>query len=813
MHIFRRLLQGFDRSLSCPWGQLILYAIFSIVMLSPFLFHRAFLPDGDAYGYAYPLLGLYTPAKLLSGGIFWNALNFHGFPSFIGDGASLAPLIYLLRAFLGPLDTLHWLMAINITAAGWFFSLLLRRLNLSPSAAFAGGLAFVAGNWPLFPHPPIGSCVPLLPLLLWVALDARQRPLRAAALGWLALSYAWLAVHYNYLPFLLVAYGGATLVMAWRARVRSRAWSGAILPIASCVAALFLSIPVALLRIIPALLVYGPLSFRAGGLSFAEAQSGIGIGSLVQIFFPYAQFPFLSASGAWLFLGALPAALFLLAIPDRRTTARLCLWAYLLLFVIALPFSPLFWVILHLPLFGMLRGQGRWMFLGNAAAAILAGYGFDAFLRDDRARARIWIARLFWLLTVLAILGGIASAMLTFWQKPILASLDVLFDARFFLHTSGLPLEHYHQYIADNLQILIQTLSLLAYRNAISLLAVIVTALLFCDHLWKHGKTLRPGVTALSSLLLTAAVLWPWYPRLPLTQWPPPSNTAAFLQTHSGISMPFMNNFANFELLATPHHPSDEENFLFNNETAGPDANILYGLSSADYYDNLLSRRMGRLVTWAGSDQTTAIRDVQFATLPIPAVQKIAMLADRADILSLLNIRYIVTAWTLPEPFKKVFEESIPPYGIPMRIYENSGARPYAYFADALDVMPVDEKAAFDRLTSKKWPSMKTLLECDHGCPSPVDGKGSVTVTRPSSIHISVQTQNKTPQLLVISENNLLGWMVTVDGKEVTPWIANSVFFGIPLNAGTHHVELRFSYWRMFLSAFDLRASRVGDPL
>ena len=59
--------------------------------------------------------------------------------------------------------------------------------------------------------------------------------------------------------------------------------------------------------------------------------------------------------------------------------------------------------------------------------------------------------------------------------------------------------------------------------------------------------------------------------------------------------------------------------------------------------------------------------------------------------------------------------------------------------------------------------------------------------------HFSVEVDTPVPALLVISEHFDPGWQATVDGRPAPALEADLAAIGVPVPAGRHAVELRFS--------------------
>ncbi len=182
--------------------------------------------------------------------------------------------------------------------------------------------------------------------------------------------------------------------------------------------------------------------------------------------------------------------------------------------------------------------------------------------------------------------------------------------------------------------------------------------------------------------------------------------------------------------------------------------------------------------------------------------EKIQELARRQDLLNIQGVRYLVSSFPLPEPqFTKVFETTVTSADVPLMIYENPDARPLAYFAAATVTMPEQEEEALQTMFGNAWPNTTSLLECEPNCAlQDADGTGRIEMTEERPQVWSFVTTTETPQWMIVTLNRLPGWQVFIDGEETSSVYANAAHFAIPVPAGTHTVELRFSVLHLIAS-------------
>jgi hypothetical protein len=784
---------------------LIAHAIPLLLLLSRLLTGQRLLADPDSLSHLYATHTLLaTPAAWLSGLALWNTYNFHGFPTFLGETASVAPLTLFFKTFLHPLLAYHWSIFFHFLLGGFFFSLLLlRRLSTSPLAAFLGGFTYIVSLWWILPFFSMVPVLPVFPLLLWCAIDLSAHRRRSFLISTLLLTYAWYSVHYILLPFLWVAGFSVAAFCTWKSQKRTGLLMLSILLLFS--ASIIISTFFALPKLLPALL-YAELSTRGGGLTWEAASiESIGFLTPLHYLFPYLELPFLYFGEAPVFVGVFSLACAATALitlrssrqPEHlRYTILALATAYFLSLLIALKYSPLFLLIHKLPVFSYLRGAGRWLILGNLALSALVAVGFDVLLKEEAASSRLIIAKIaLWTVGIVLALGLVVHSMLTFFGETVFSSLKDIFDTHLYTRTSGLPPEHYHNIIRDYLQQIADQFNPLFPRSGLPLLSLVLLGLLVSKRLWLKLGASRAILLIATSVGSSIPILSLYHRTIPRDGFPPDIVTSAYLNDHPGEVFSVFPNFAKFLTLDRLDGNIETSN-RFSMELLVPNRNLWYRVKSIDYFDNIMARRMGKLLAYIGSEQVPLSG---LAKLPLPLKEKIDLLLSRKQILDVLNTKTLLSIWPLRHPeLQLVRKEVITEYKIPLRVYENRTARPFAYFADAVTSIEENEDHAFSMLTEGEWKGRKTLIECRKPCPSLTPtGRGRTEILEERPTKIVLKTQTREWEWLVVSVNNLPGWSVTMDGKEVQPSIAMTTFFGVPVPKGEHIVTMEFTYGRL----------------
>lgn len=762
-------LLGFERVLArWPW-LLLAHAVPVFVLLSPVLIGGYAFQE--APNFSYVQFSSYTIPKLLSGEAFWNPWNFNGSLLFFIDGFGLSPLVHLFASLLPPFHDLHWFTYLHVVLGGFFCSLYLRRLGISAIGAWVGGTTYLAGNWWIVPHTYYVGVLPLLPLLAWNILDAQRYPFRASLLGALLMGYAWYSTIVQMPVYLTVALLAGTVAMMLQARAKG--WKAWIQPLLHCTITTVSGALLGLVKILPNLMS-AALSFRAGGLPLeTSAVEPIPFPALVHYLFPYANAPFLDFGWGKLFglyLGTFGLVFLLIGMFHHRKHTRLWTLAYLLILLIALEHSPLFAFIQGTPPFSYFRGMGRWTLLGNFAAGVICAYGFEALVQEQAERIRRTVARVTSALGLLLLLGIVGGIVTLLWiaetHSPLFKQIENLAIA-----------------------------TLLNPKSLSPLLALLLVAWALQERTWQRLAIVRSPTLALLSGATTVLVLLPHIPLYHLSELTAPVQMATFLRGKQGLTHTVFAEFEQEELF--PHGLSAMDYLTWEREHLPPNLGVGERVKTLSYHDRIMNRRMARLAAWVGASHVIAPKEDQLLEMKLQRQEKLALLLQRKDILDILGVRYLISAFPLPFPtFEKVFETTATSFRIPIAIYENLAARPLAYFANNVEVMEVDEARAIEKLMSWRWPGRKSLLECNPVslCTfQEVKGKGTVRVIEEQSSRLILKTESNSPQWLIVTVNHLPGWIVTVDSERVMPVTANGSFFGIPIPAGPHTVTFRYS--------------------
>ena len=143
------------------------------------------------------------------------------------------------------------------------------------------------------------------------------------------------------------------------------------------------------------------------------------------------------------------------------------------------------------------------------------------------------------------------------------------------------------------------------------------------------------------------------------------------------------------------------------------------------------------------------------------------------------------------------------------KVYENRRFLPRARFVARARALAATTAAEIAAVAALPDPAAEILVH--DGAPAMESAAiGTATIVRPlRSRRIAIDVACDGPGYLFYSEVLYPGWSATVDGRAVPLWRADSCFMAIPVDAGSHRVEL--SFWPRHLTvAFGLSFVGLG---
>lgn len=534
------------------------------------------------------------------------------------------------------------------------------------------------------------------------------------------------------------------------------------------------------------------LAQRGLALSFSESQEcALGIADFVRYILP--NFNFGVNCESLLYVGALPLILAIFAIIYLRKEKHVLFWLLLLVFAIlfSLKYSPFAWIFHQFPIWNALRGPARFMMLGNFALAVLSGYGFNWVLENKENLAK---SKLFkWLkITFFAFLAFIASInILGLFQSTFVRWATAYFDKYYYAKTIGLPIEHYHRSIENLISGNFYAFSFLNREFLIPFILT-VTAFLIIIFIKKFNKTSLFYVFLLSGFIW--AVTSPMVSSGLTREFFHKTDVVTFLEQQTGEFRVYslLPNLSAYQLVTAAYSDatlSDENEFL--KTMLPPNLNLIYGLDSIDGYEVSMPRRTSRILAELLSERAPLGNKIAEARLK--PEEKIKIFESRANLLRMMNVKYIISAFPLNEKvFKKIFETKVTRFNVPVYIYENKDVLPRFYFAKSVKPIESDELRALDQILKPDINfNSEALIECGSDCVDSVSS-GKIVDYEYKNGYLRLNVESQSGGWLVFSESYDHGWQAKINNLSVPIYRANYVYQAIKIPAGKNMIEFKY---------------------
>lgn len=530
------------------------------------------------------------------------------------------------------------------------------------------------------------------------------------------------------------------------------------------------------------------LAQRGISLSFSQSQEcALDISDFVRYILP--NFNFGVNCESLLYIGVLPLIFAVFAIIYLKKDRRVLFWLLFLAFAIlfSVKYSPLAWFFHQLPVWSGLRGPVRFIMLGNFALAVLSGYGFNWILesKEDIGKSKIlsWVKRMFFVFIALVISINIFGL----FKKIFIKLAQNYFDKYYYAKTIGLPIEYYHRSIENLISSNFYTFSFFNKDFLIPLLLTIAAflALIFIKKLNKISLfyifIFSGFIWAVISPMVSSGLNRDFFKETPIIE---------FLKAQE---KPFrvyslLPNLSTYQLVALGHEGAAEadQNEFFRTMLP-PNLNLVYGVDSIDGYEVSVPRRVSRILAELLSERAPLGNKIAEARL-LPE-EKIKIFKSRENLLSMMNVKYIISAYPLSEQiFKKVFEMRVTRFNIPIYIYEDKNVLPRFYFAKSVKPIESDELKALDEiLTSDINFNNTAFIECGDKCGTGSEGK--IIDYEYKNGYLRLNTESQTGGWLVFSESYDRGWQTKVNGVTALIYRANYIYQAVRVPSGKNTIE------------------------
>lgn len=532
------------------------------------------------------------------------------------------------------------------------------------------------------------------------------------------------------------------------------------------------------------------LAQRGIALSFSESQEcALGAADFVRYIIP--NFNFGVNCESLLYVGAPPLILAIFGIfYSKNNKKKIWFWFFLLAFslLFSIRYSPLAWIFHQFPVWSGLRGPARFIMLGNFALAVLSGYGFNWILenKENFSESKVfkWIKRVFLSFLFLVI----AINIISLFKKIFIGWAQKFFDKYYFSKTIGLPLSHYHQAIENLISGNFYTFSFLNKEFLIPFV-LSIGAFLIIIFIKKFNKISLFYAFIFSGFIwaATSPMLSSGFTREFFTK----TEVAKFLEQQTGEFRIYslIPNLSAYQLVISAHSGttlSDENEFL--KTILPPNLNLIYGLDSIDGYEVSMPRRASRILAELLSERAPLGNKVAEARLK--PEEKIKIFENHANLLRVMNVKYIISAFPLDERiFKRVFETKSTRFNVPVYIYENKNVLPRFYFAKSVKLIESDEEAALQTMLA---PDLNfndfAFIECGDNCDKGVSS-GKIIDSKYKEGYLRLNTESQDGGWLVFSESFDRNWRAKINGETAPIYYANYIYQTVRVPAGKNIIE------------------------
>ena len=680
---------------------------------------------GDPVSQFAPWLSLVRDAFERGSLPLWNPYSFLGGPLLANDQSSpFSPFTLISALFADPIRGLSVVMPLKLGVAGIGAAVYVRTVGGRSAAALFAGIAYAASGfmvvWLAYPHSSVATMLPWC--LAGIEWDLLRRTTPAMAALAVPVAVQFLAGHAETSLHLGVGLGLYAAVRLVTVPDRMRALGG--LAAAAAVGTLLSGA-----QLVPFVAELSHASIVDDRAALEQGVKSLDPESITAWLVPNgAGHPTIdgrngrppaypeTAAFAGVVTVVLAFAGPLLARGRGRRPERVAL-VVLAVGCNAITYGPLTAVVGRIPLLDV-ANNARFIVVSCFAVAALGALGLDDLLSLERASRRVVLARA-WFAGALAAAAGLAVTLL--WLRD---------DG----HQAGdlLPKIWNH----DGYWVLVAGLC--------ALVAVFAIA--------AASSGVRPQAIAvlLLALLCVEAVTFafPYNPRVPLRESPPPSTVLAALDRISGGG-------------ATAAIALD----------ALPNTSIYRRMIDARGVDTVINPRVRSY--WSAGDPGYE-DDYLYTVFVRPGARWLA----GAGVTAVMTSKHGVIAGTRPVTERRG-----------LVISEVPRARPFAFVARA--TVPVAGQQQARRLL-RRDPLGPVVVE---GARAATSASRSATVRfrRPTPERVELDVDAASPATVVVLQPHAPGWEADVDGRPAALRPANVLFQSVEVPAGRHRVTLRYA--------------------
>lgn len=724
-----------------------------------------------------------------------NHLYFGGVASYLSQMDMLHPISFLFYKFLKPISAYYWIIALSSAGQWYGFYLLSRKLKISVISAIFASFVWIFSQWNIQwgGLETIGLFLAWVPFLFFliIKIGEGKHKFGYVLLAILILSPNWVFGLTQTTLYLAMALLALAIFLDFKSGVSVFPFN--LLKYKNtliCAAIILLSIAIVWPVIKADYAIYG-LSFRSGGLSYQESfnKDYFNVFDLVHFISPFIVLPFINTEYIHFYLGILPLLLVILSwrIKMENSLVRFFQWLMALTLGAATIYSPIFYILTKVPVFNSFRGPGKFLFLTTLAMAILAGFGLDA-LKESRGLSFFsGIAGFYKKFLVIFGLVIVVVNVIYHFAFDVLAGVGFKVFMRFgYARTLGRESSYYLDKVKELLNSWFFEFSFLNFEIWIAIITLMSTWFVILLLLKNKVSIAAFSILAVILVYFSSFFIWHRYYKFVSASVLNPTPVIQFLMDHQDIryrTFSFNLGIETYKKLGL-EHGNPEKLFKFEVATFRSDEFMFYNIETINGHEAFLTTRQDFFSDFSG----------QFATQKMTLEEKKKLLESQINLLSMMNVKYVLSSLPLDRPFVQKLESKITDTQIPLYVYENSKALPKIYFAES--AIYTKENLSDEELKKKLGEvgdfGQKTLIECDN-CANDLKGSGkSVTFKYYKPDDIFLETENKNDAWLVFSNSYLPGWKAFIDNKETKIYHANYLFQAIRVPSGAHKILFKY---------------------
>ncbi len=728
----------------------------------------------------------------------WWPQFFSGYPIDLTLDGFLNPLFILSLKYFSTITAYHILTYLFIIANALSMYWFARVMHLSSIASFVVAITFMTSGIVIRWTDVIVfiAILPLLPLSCIACVRIMEGRYYWMGIWALLLAYAWIGGFSELMVYFLVGVGlfAVYLCILHFPLLRTKA----IARLGACLGVIIVSLLLVSWWIIPVFSFITSSSNRAEGVSTqGSASMPTTLSHIIHMVHPRVSvyygdtIPYLRlGDDIDLFMGAMSLFLLIFGIISvyvkRDRYGLFFLFLALFAFILTLPHSPLFSLLHMLPVVNWFRWQWKWTFLTMFSLSLIAGYGADYI---TSVITKPLGKRIVKILSSLLILVSIILFLITVFQVPL--EQRILSYAQDHYGASGRVFtrspQYYHNILVAMTHSLVYGFSLMNpwVRVMLGIWIAVVLGAWWASRGKVSERHMRWGIVILTFFSCTL----PWFhffkgPSQSYLTTPP--QTAVFLrENNKEAKLPLTSDVPLYRVgIYVPSQAIAElqdtyqvdlvnaqNRMWFDREMLDQNLAPFFGIDSLFNHEPLGDARLQKIYFHLQDNGYTSTSSL--------------------SLLRMMNVKYVLSAFELPSPWKKVFTSYAPYVGIPVYIYEINSFMPRWYFAQ--HVLKSTNEDAFVDLTRISDFSRDTLIQSDKNEENKESLKDTLSLIRYTAGSLSLATHTESPRYVVLSETYAPGWRARVDGMPVPTYRANYVYQAVRVPSGEHRVEFYYS--------------------